>query len=149
MTNEKELIAHFREMQTTFSRFYSTTLTKLNLTLPQYALLNELVHNGIMTMSQTSKKLHISKPAITNLVDRLEKSSYLNRTEHPKDRRIYLLKVKLKSIKVVRKIQSHILGIFFKTLSQFDAEDRKTVVRFYNSLSQQIAKALVRSKNSK
>ena len=149
MANEKELITHFREMQTTFSRFYSTTLTKLNLTLPQYALLNELVHNGIMTMSQASKRLHISKPAITNLVDRLERSSYLNRVEHSKDRRVYLLKVKPKGVKLVREIQSRILHIFFKTLSQFGAKDKKTVVRFYNSLSQQITKALIQSKNTK
>ena len=80
----------FREIQVLFSRFYTTILNQYDLTLPQYALLSLLAISGSLIMTQASRKLHISKPAITNLVDRLEKTGLIERVSHPKDRTLNL-----------------------------------------------------------
>ena len=93
-------------------------------------------------MTLVSKEMHISKPAVTNLVDRLEKNKYLKRLPHPKDRRIYLLQIQSKGAKVVRTTQSHILRILLETLNQFSAQERKIISQFYASLATSIGNVL-------
>ena len=46
--------------------------------MSQYALLN-LLANGSATMKDLSVRMLITKPAVTNLVDRLEKHDFLKR----------------------------------------------------------------------
>ncbi|OGW87249.1 MAG: hypothetical protein A3C35_07095 [Omnitrophica bacterium RIFCSPHIGHO2_02_FULL_46_11] len=136
------LTLSFREVQVKFSKLYAIILHEANLTLPQYALLGQLVVAGPVPMTHLSKYLHISKPAVTNLVDRLEESKCLKRTPHPKDRRIYLLKLEPKGEKLVRKTQAYMLRILLKTLEQFNVREQKTINQFYASLSQTVSKAL-------
>ena len=140
---EKDLFTRsFREVQVKFSRLYAMVLNKANLTPSQYALLNQLAVSGSVPMTHFSKQLHISKPAVTNLVDRLEKNKYLKRLSHPKDRRIYLLKLEPKGDKLVRKIQAYMLRILLKALGQFSGREQKTINQFYASLSQNVGEAL-------
>ena len=146
MDQKDRFITYFREVQPKFSRIYATILEKANLTLPQYALLNELVIVGTVPMTEASKKLHISKPAVTSLVDRLEKAKYIKRIAHPKDRRVYLLQIQPHGEKVVHEAQSHILRILLKTLSGFSAAEKATVNKFYASLSHTLSDFFENSK---
>lgn len=143
MSERKIFTQYFREVQLNFSRLYTTVLTQAELTLPQYALLNQLAALGPVSMTLVSKKLHISKPAVTNLVDRLEQNRCLKRLAHPKDRRIYLLQIQPKGKKIVRKIQAHVLAILLQTLAQFSAKDKKTITQFYKLLSQQMERVSI------
>ena len=136
MSNRDQFTVYFREVQPKFSRLFTIILSKIGLTLPQYALLTQLAVDGTLPMTQVSRRLHISKPAVTNLVDRLEKNKCLSRIPHPKDRRIYLLELQPKGEKIVRKVQSEVLNVLLQTLSQFSAKERMTINRFYASLSQ-------------
>ena len=130
--NEKdEFSTYFRAIQIRFSRFYARFLTQADLTLQQYALLNQLASSGTMSMTDASEKLHISKPAVTHLVDRLEKSKLLRRAPHPNDRRVYLLEIQPKGKKIARKIQAHVLQYLLKTLNKFTASERRTIIKFY------------------
>lgn len=142
MDEKDKFSAQFRDVQSKFSRLYTITLLKLGLTLPQYALLSQLVLSGTLPMTQVSKRMHISKPAVTNLVDRLEESKYLKRLPHPTDRRIYLIEIEAKGIKIVRRLQTHILNLLLKALSEFNLEEQKTINRFYSLLSQNLAQGL-------
>lgn len=140
--NEREIFTrYFREVQLNFSRLYTTILIRVGLTLPQYALLNQLAALGAVPMTSISKKLHISKPAVTNLVDRLEQNRCLKRRAHPKDRRIYLLQIQPKGEKIVHKIQTQVLVILLQTLAQFSTSDKKTITHFYKLLSYKMEKA--------
>src|SRR3989338_5365403 len=98
-------IKTFRQVQPKFSQVCAAHLNKVKLNLPQYTLLGLLLDSGTMPMSEVGLKLHISKPAVTNLVDRLEKNKYLKRVPHPSDRRVYLLQVLPKGEKAVRDMQ--------------------------------------------
>ncbi len=142
MKERGEFTSHFRNVSVKFSRLYARVLTNADLTLPQYALLNYLTNAGTIPMTQASKELHISKPAVTNLVDRLEKNKYLKRLPHPKDRRIYLLQIQLKGERIVRKTQSHVLHVLLETLDQFSTHERKIISQFYASLATTIGNAL-------
>ena len=138
--NEKDrFVQYFREVQVGFSRIFTVILSQANLTLPQYALLNELSASGTIPMTQASKLLHITKPAVTHLVDRLEKSKCLKRLPHPNDRRIFLLEIQPKGSNLVKKVQSEVLAILLETLSQFSPQDQKIVTQFYSALVEHLA----------
>ena len=147
VNTQDDFVASYKEVQVKFSRFYACILHRVDLTLPQYALLNYLANSEPMTMTEASAKLHITKPAITHLVDKLEKKKCLKRQPHKTDRRIYLLEVTLQGRKVTQEMQSHILGFMLQTFNQFDRKEKKIVSRFYSLLSQTMEEVLAESKD--
>ena len=106
------------------------------MTLPQFALLNLVAEAGTIPMTEASEKLHITKPAVTHLVDRLEQNRFLKRLPHPKDRRVYLIQILPKGKTVVTGMQSRVLGILLKALNRFTPGEQKVVRNFYELLSQ-------------
>ena len=142
MTDRDEFIRNFREIQPKFSRLCALSLNETRLTLPQYALLNQVASAGTMAMTEASEKLYLTKPAITNLVDRLEENKFLKRIPHPKDRRVFLLQILPKGEKLVRGMQSTILHVLLDTLDRFNAEEKKIISRFYVLLSQTMDEAI-------
>ena len=139
MSEKDTFTQYFREAQVGFSRFFAVILTQAGLTLPRYALLNQLALSGTIPMTEASKQLRITKPAVTHLVDRLEKNKYLKRLSHAKDRRIFLLEIQPKGLSLVRTVQSQVLDILLKALSQFSDQDQKTITQFYAALVQHLA----------
>jgi DNA-binding MarR family transcriptional regulator len=146
MQDKSEFARYFREIQPKFSRLYAGLLTEARLSLPQYALLNLLVSRGVIPMRGAAAELHITKPAVTNLVDRLEKGRYLRRVPHPKDRRVSLLEIQPKGRRVVQDAQSYVLGLLLKTLGGFSAREKGVVSRFYSLLSKNMDEVLARRK---
>ena len=86
-------------------------------------------------MTEAGSRLGITKPAVTNLVDRLEKKGFLQRSSHTKDRRIFLLEIKPKGKTLVRRVQGEALCVLLKTLEKFTGREKETVARFYEFLS--------------
>jgi len=141
--NEKEVFAgRFRSVHMKFSKLYPVLLSEARLTLPQYALLVELLNSDSLPMTEVSSRLFITKPAVTHLVDRLEKSRMLKRLPHPKDRRVSLIEILPKGREVVQKTQSQVLNIFFRAFEQFTPRERKLVIRFYELLGQSVSEKL-------
>ena len=146
MADLTRFIRQFREIQPKFARLYTRLLAQTRLTQPQYAVLLELEQSAPepMIMTAVSCKLHITKPAVTSLVDRLEKNGFLKRLRHPHDRRVWLLQIQPRGRKVVRKIQTRFLKLIMATARQFSAGERATVQRFYSRLSMKLDEVLTR-----
>lgn len=135
MKVKNEILGYFREIQLKFPRLYTRILAQADLTLPQFALLSQLAVGGRMPMTEISGKLFISKPAVTNLVDRLEKKRYLERLSYPKDRRIYLIQILPKGEKIIIKIRAFFLKLILRTLGQFSRKEQLLIGQFYGTLS--------------
>ena len=69
----------------------------------QAMLLFFLQQNDGSSLTQISRGLMLENPTVTGLVDRLEKSSYVKRSDHPDDRRVYLVNLTEKGNKVANK----------------------------------------------
>jgi DNA-binding MarR family transcriptional regulator len=136
----KSVIEQFREIQPKFSRFYTRLLLQAGLTQPQYAVLLELLqaYPEPLTMTAISCKLYITKPAVTNLVDRLEKNGFLKRVNHPNDRRISLLEILPEGKKIAENIRSRFLDVMMDAVKQQSEGEKKTIQRFYSLLSDSI-----------
>jgi DNA-binding MarR family transcriptional regulator len=55
------------------------------------------------SLTQISQGLMLENPTVTGLIDRLEKSGYVKRSDHPNDRRVYLIYLTEKGNKVANK----------------------------------------------
>lgn len=150
MNQKEDFIRRFREIQPKFSRFYARLLSRAHLTLPQFALLSQLTaedtSHKTLSMTEVGRKLHITKPAVTNLVDRLEKNCFLKRLQHPEDRRLSLLRLLPKGEGIVKKTQGRALQLLLRTFDQFNSHEKKTLARFYQLLSQTLDEVLAQPK---
>ena len=90
---QRQFQALFRGINVKFSRFYTHVLSQHDLTLPQYSLLALLDSVGQLPMHEVATKLHISRSAITQSVERLVRKKLVRRTEDLKDRRIKKIEV--------------------------------------------------------
>jgi len=69
----------------------------------QVMLLFFLQKNDGSSLTQISQGLMLENPTITGLIDRLEKLGYVKRSDHPNDRRVYLVNITEKGNKVANK----------------------------------------------
>ena len=69
----------------------------------QVMLLFFLQKNDGSSLTQISQGLMLENPTVTGLIDRLEKSGYVKRSDHPNDRRVYLVHITEKGNKVANK----------------------------------------------
>ncbi|MGA2317204.1 MAG: MarR family transcriptional regulator [Thermodesulfobacteriota bacterium] len=69
----------------------------------QVMLLFFLQKNDGSSLTQISQGLMLENPTITGLIDRLEKSGYVKRSDHPNDRRVYLVNITEKGNRVAKK----------------------------------------------
>ncbi len=69
----------------------------------QVMLLFFLQKNNGSSLTQISQGLMLENSTVTGLVDRLEKSGYVKRSDHPDDRRVYLVNITEKGNKVANK----------------------------------------------
>ncbi len=133
---QKKFIRVFREAQPKFSRFYASLLGREGLTLAQDAVLSELASAGkALTMTALSKKLYITKPAVTSLANNLEKNQFALRKPHPSDRRVQLLEIKPRGLKAVDRTQNALLKILLKSFSRFNAAGQAMLACFYSDIS--------------
>jgi len=81
----------------------------------QVMLLFFLQKNDGSSLTQISQGLMLENPTVTGLIDRLEKSGYVKRSDHPDDRRVYLIyltekgnKVANKALPIIKKLNEEI-----------------------------------------
>lgn len=135
MSSRQQFATIFREIHPKFSRLYAKMLHDIGLSLPQYTLLNQLSFLGSVSMTEISGRMQITKPAVTNLVDRLEEKKFLRRTPHPKDRRVILLEILPKGQKAIATLQANSLDIILKAYDQYSGEEHSIISRFYATVS--------------
>jgi DNA-binding MarR family transcriptional regulator len=69
----------------------------------QVMLLFFLQKNDGSSLTQIGQGLMLENPTITGLIDRLEKLGYVKRSDHPSDRRVYLVHITEKGKKIANK----------------------------------------------
>ena len=81
----------------------------------QVMLLFFLQKNDGSSLTQISQGLMLENPTVTGLTDRLERLGYVKRSDHPNDRRVYLVyltekgnKVAKKALPIVKKLNEEI-----------------------------------------
>ena len=71
--------------------FYDSRLSAFNLTGPQYFVFNALWMGDGITISELAERVSLESSTLTGIIDRMEKSGYVERVMNPDDRRSVLV----------------------------------------------------------
>jgi DNA-binding MarR family transcriptional regulator len=85
--------------------------SSIEVTPIQVMLLFFLQKNDGSSLTQISQGLMLENPTVTGLIDRLEKLGYVKRSDHPNDRRVYLVYITDKGKKVANKALPIVKGL--------------------------------------
>ena len=71
-TDIHKMFELIRQVHIRMSSYYAHILSKEKMTVQHYTLLFQLIYKGTMKMNEIAKRLSVTNPAITNIVDQLE-----------------------------------------------------------------------------
>ena len=138
----RELQGLIRDIQVGFSTFHALALTPWDVSIAQFAVLLCLAQQQPRKMSEVARALHVSLPAVTHLVDRLETKRMLRRKAHPTDRRVSLIEMTDRGRTLLAQTQGRTLHVLTTAFLRHSATERKTVFTFMKSLRAGIRKAV-------
>ena len=142
VASANQLQALIREIQVGFSTFHALTLTPEGVSLSQFAVLLCLAQERPRKMSEVARAIHVSLPAVTHLVDRLEQKRLIRRRGHPTDRRVSLLDLTPRGLKVVGSTQGRTLRILMGAVRRHRPSQQKIVIEFMEALRSGILRAV-------
>lgn len=115
-------------------------LTKAQLNLAQFYVLDTIYDLGPQKMSQLSRHLSVSLPAVTRIVDKLYADRMVERIPGHKDRRVIQINIMAKGRKIVtafRKQERQAFKEIFAKLSEKDRQDYLRILRaLYHTTAQ-------------
>jgi MarR family 2-MHQ and catechol resistance regulon transcriptional repressor len=79
-------------------------LASLEITPPQFAVLEALLHVGPMSQSELGRKLLRSNPNMTALLDNLERNKWIQRERSPEDRRVVVVSLTPEGRRVIERV---------------------------------------------
>jgi DNA-binding MarR family transcriptional regulator len=93
-----------------------------------FYMLGVLKHNGIQSMSEIGKKLAMSKPNVTSLVDKIVAEEWAERLPDENDRRIINIRITEKGIQAFDSFKRDMSDEMYRKLEVFQ-EDELEVLR--------------------
>lgn len=112
-----------------FARRQIDELYHGKITLPQFLILEFLLHRDESKMTDLATFMHVTTAAMTGIGDRLVRSGYLVRTYDSKDRRIIKVKLTAKGIDLVKKVAQRRRQMVLKIFGKISESDRQDYLR--------------------
>jgi DNA-binding MarR family transcriptional regulator len=100
----------------------------------QYRLLGALMKGGMLPMSELGKRLYISKPYMTTLVDQLMKEGYVERIPDTRDRRVINISITPSGIKYLKQGYAVYKDDVKNLLSDLNKKDREELCQSLEKL---------------
>jgi len=119
-----------------FKQYENNYLTRGEITLPQFWVLNYLDCNGKSKMNNLAKHLKISPSATTGLIDRLLVQGLVARKDDFADRRIVGIELSAKGKGIIKSINKQKTETLIKVFGKISSRDRE----HYLNILQQVVK---------
>jgi DNA-binding MarR family transcriptional regulator len=103
-------------------------------TMVQAGILFMLIEKNDQAMSELSRLLLLDNSTVTGLIDRLEKTGFVQRKANPKDRRVSLIHITPKGIKEAKEAGKVINGINENIKTGFSTSEVASFTKILNSL---------------
>ncbi|MBU1086846.1 MAG: MarR family transcriptional regulator [Candidatus Omnitrophica bacterium] len=114
----------------------ANALTRAQLNPAQFYVLDIISELGEQKMSQLSRKLSVSLPAVTRIVDKLFAEKMVERIPGEKDRRVIEIKITLKGKKIVAEFRKQRQQAFKDIFSKLCEKDRQDYLRILRTLNE-------------
>jgi len=97
----------------------------------QFNVLIQLRYEKQQGLSQADlgRRLVVNKADMTGIIDRLEKAGLVMREDHPKDRRVNIIKITRKGRDIVNKLEPGYFTAVKKAMSSMSKNDMKTIIK--------------------
>ena len=119
---------------TTFRQLLWQKSSQLDLTYAQSQVLFYVGDHPGCHMGDVAKAFAVTLPAVTHIVDRLEQKHLMQRSDHPGDRRVYVLELTHKGGKVAHELQAVRLRGLQSVVARMSTGDRHQVIKGLEAL---------------
>lgn len=102
-------------------------LSSFGITPPQFDALLELVRHGDMAMGDLCDRLSLASSTVTDLIDRMERSGFVQRSRDPLDRRVVRLQVLARGEAVIEGVLRTREAYLATVLAQMSPEEQQQV----------------------
>lgn len=146
--NRSQLIEQIHALGQTSSTetalFHQLAAATHGLGITDMKALSTLLQDGSLTAGQIAKRLNLTTGAVTNLLDRLERRSFVKRQIDPRDRRRVIVAANQAQLDNIGKIYRSMGAAFNKLLKNYSTEELEFLMRYQHDAirltQQQIAK---------
>ncbi len=104
-------------------------LLPYSLTAPQWAVLARLWEEDKLSMSELGKRLHLDKPTITGVADRLEKKGLIKRYRQERDRRLILIHLTPEGVKLKEALAGLPIKVNEKAAQGLTKKERQVLIK--------------------
>jgi DNA-binding MarR family transcriptional regulator len=119
---------------TTFRQLLWQRASELDLTYAQSQVLFHVADHLGCHMGDVAKAFGVTLPAVTHIVDRLEEKQLLQRSDHPADRRVYVLELTRAGRALVQELHGLQMRGLEGVLRRMSADDRQRVIKGLEAL---------------
>ena len=131
-----EILGIIKKLHVLLSKEHTKRFKDQELTMPQMIILHFLIsEEQPIRMSTIAKHLEVTCPAVTHMIDALEKKKCVKREQSKADRRVIFITLSDKGRMMVSIMQTLVGQIIEQTLENFSLDDRTVIRRFYETLS--------------
>jgi DNA-binding MarR family transcriptional regulator len=127
---------------TTFRQLLWQRASELDLTYAQSQVLFHVADHPGCHMGDVAKAFGVTLPAVTHIVDRLEEKQFLQRSDDPGDRRVYLLELTRTGRTLVEELHGLQMRGVEAVLKRMRADDRQRVIKGLEALVDAAAEAV-------
>lgn len=110
----------------------------VRITVAQSGILFLLEGRDLQTMTELSQALSTDNSAITGLVDRLEKSGFVERTPAPNDRRAYVIHITAEGLEELDKARGVIRRVNEEIKERFTEEEIRAFKKVLDGVYQRL-----------
>ena len=118
----------------TFRQLLWQRASELDLTYAQSQVLFHVADHPGCHMGDVAKAFHVTLPAVTHIIDRLEQKQFVLRTDHPADRRVWVLELTRQGRALVEELRGLQLRGMEAVLKRMSVDDRQRVLKGLEAL---------------
>ncbi|MRN53941.1 MarR family transcriptional regulator [Paenibacillus sp. LC-T2] len=136
----KEFSNVLHELNSKIIKFVDEQLNTTGLVRTHFGILHELADGKERSMSDLSKILHVTKPNITVLIDKLVKLDYVERVNSSNDRRVSLIRLTDAGQRLINKTAETLINSSSEILKTLDDEDRELIKQTTQAMKKLLTK---------
>ena len=115
-------------------------INEVNITVPQFIVLQTLIHHGSMTIGKLSKHMALACSTVTDLIDRMENTGLVVRKKDEKDKRIVIVEALPKGYDILENVLERRRNYLLTQLNGFSTSElnifNELLKKLYNSITE-------------
>ncbi|HYT12783.1 MAG TPA: MarR family transcriptional regulator [Candidatus Nitrosopolaris sp.] len=136
---QPDFLVQLRRTQHAVRTRLDAVLGATGLTLPQYAVLETLQREGVLSASDLAREFGMTAQTLNVLVKALEADGLLRRSRHPTHGRILLASLTAAGRRALERGRALGLAVQDRVLAGLTASDRQTLMRQLQAIEQRSA----------